>query len=183
MAIPSSGALTFSAIQTEFGGSNPIGLSEYYSAAANVAVSGAIKVSEFYGQSALTYSAIVKIYNPYHNPIGSANAWMKFATTGNVTGGATGVTEYTWLTGAGSSSSDYDIMFTKNAASAFSLLGVTNNAWKQMSTDTTAYLTDTIAGSFRQVYANVQIRANSSGTIMDSNTMYWYAWAESGTTM
>ena len=30
MAIPTSGALAFSALQTEFGGTNPIGLSEYY---------------------------------------------------------------------------------------------------------------------------------------------------------
>ena len=31
MAISSSGAVTFSSLQTEFGGSNPISLSEYYS--------------------------------------------------------------------------------------------------------------------------------------------------------
>jgi hypothetical protein len=30
MALPSSGAISFSQIQTEFGGTNPISLSEYY---------------------------------------------------------------------------------------------------------------------------------------------------------
>ena len=30
MALPASGALTLNDIQTEFGGSNPIGINEYY---------------------------------------------------------------------------------------------------------------------------------------------------------
>ena len=36
MAIPSSGSLAISAIQTEFGGSNPVSMSEYYSGGDNV---------------------------------------------------------------------------------------------------------------------------------------------------
>jgi hypothetical protein len=59
MALPGSGALTFSAIQTEFGGSNPIGLSEYYrngayvgGGAPNVPTSGAIALSTFYSAEA-----------------------------------------------------------------------------------------------------------------------------------
>jgi len=65
MAIPSSGPLTFSAIQTEFGGSNPIGLNEYYAGGANVPAgtsgtygavpsSGTISVRNFYGTSDIT---------------------------------------------------------------------------------------------------------------------------------
>jgi hypothetical protein len=60
MALPTSGPLTLSQIQTEFGGSNPISLSEYYAGGANVpsgttgtngAVpsSGAISIANFYG--------------------------------------------------------------------------------------------------------------------------------------
>ena len=55
MALPSSGPLTFQAIQNEFGGSHPISLSEYYrngglvpSNNTNVAESGAINVGSFY---------------------------------------------------------------------------------------------------------------------------------------
>jgi len=64
MALPTSGALSLSDIQTEFGGSNPISLSEYYAgglyvpsgtSGTNGAVptSGAISLSNFYGTSAL----------------------------------------------------------------------------------------------------------------------------------
>lgn len=60
MAIPSSGAVSFSTIQTEFGGSNPISLSEYYAGGSYVPAgtsgtngavpsSGAISVNKFYG--------------------------------------------------------------------------------------------------------------------------------------
>ena len=63
MAIPSSGALTLSTIQTEFGGTNPIGLDEYYAVVGGlvppgttgtngaVPSSGAISISAFYGTS------------------------------------------------------------------------------------------------------------------------------------
>ena len=60
MAIPSSGAISFDTIQTEFGGTNPIGLNEYYAGGSfvqagasgtNGAVpsSGAISVGQFFG--------------------------------------------------------------------------------------------------------------------------------------
>ena len=58
MPIGSSGALSLSDIQTEFGGSNPISLSEYYAGGSNVPSgisgdngaipsSGAIDISDF----------------------------------------------------------------------------------------------------------------------------------------
>jgi hypothetical protein len=55
--IPASGAITFSAIQDEFGGSNPISLNEYYSASlpivgGSVPASGAISVGNFAGAHA-----------------------------------------------------------------------------------------------------------------------------------
>lgn len=63
MALPTSGALTLADIQTEFGGSNPISLSEYYAGGSYVAAgtsgtngaipsSGTISISNFYGTSA-----------------------------------------------------------------------------------------------------------------------------------
>jgi|14_taG_2_1085336.scaffolds.fasta_scaffold02440_8 hypothetical protein len=67
MAIQSSGAdLQLSEIQTEFGGSNPIGMSEYYaggdnvpSSTGNVPSSGEMQMSDFYGAAnvaTLSYS-------------------------------------------------------------------------------------------------------------------------------
>ena len=67
MALPSSGTLTFQAIQDEFGGSNPISISEYYrdgglvpSNNTNVPTSGTVSLSDFYGavnQIGITASA------------------------------------------------------------------------------------------------------------------------------
>jgi len=49
MALPASGTIKASEIQTEFGGSNPISISEYYAADTGVPASGAISWSDFHG--------------------------------------------------------------------------------------------------------------------------------------
>ena len=60
MTLPNSGPVTFASIQTEFGGSNPISLSEYYRGGSlvpnhgntsNIPTSGTISVNNFYGTS------------------------------------------------------------------------------------------------------------------------------------
>ena len=67
MALPSSGAISLNDIQTEFGGSNPISLNEYYAGGSYVPAgttgtngavpsSGQISFSNFYGtQKAFEY--------------------------------------------------------------------------------------------------------------------------------
>ena len=52
MTLQSSGAISLANIQTEFGGSNPIGINEYYGVAAGVPASGTISLNDFYGKSA-----------------------------------------------------------------------------------------------------------------------------------
>jgi hypothetical protein len=52
MTLQTSGPISLANIQTEFGGSNPISLSEYYGAASGVPTSGAISLANFYGKSA-----------------------------------------------------------------------------------------------------------------------------------
>lgn len=60
MALPSSGPISFEDIQAEFGGTNPISLSEYYrgggrvpdtAANASIPMSGSISLSDFYDAS------------------------------------------------------------------------------------------------------------------------------------
>lgn len=64
MAIPACGPISLTTVQTEFGGSNPIGLNEYYAGGAYVAAgttgtygavpsSGAISLRNFYGTNAV----------------------------------------------------------------------------------------------------------------------------------
>jgi hypothetical protein len=66
MALPASGPLTLQDIQTEFGGSNPIGLNEYYAGGGlvppgtsgtfgAVPSSGAISIQNFYGTSNISF--------------------------------------------------------------------------------------------------------------------------------
>lgn len=54
MALQTSGPISLQDIQGEFGGSNPISLSEYYSAASGIPSSGAISLLDFYGASSVT---------------------------------------------------------------------------------------------------------------------------------
>lgn len=69
MALPSSGSLTLAQIQTEFGGVNPISLSEYYrngglvtSNNTNVPTSGVISLSNFFGAVKLFQFTISTTY-------------------------------------------------------------------------------------------------------------------------
>lgn len=62
MPLPQSGPISLANIQTEFGGANPIALSEYYKGGsyvssyvtASIPQSGTISLSQFYGASAVT---------------------------------------------------------------------------------------------------------------------------------
>lgn len=67
MTLQTSGGIRLDQIQTEFGGSNPISLSEYYrggsyvhSSITAVPASGAISLSNFYGTSAVWSSVITE---------------------------------------------------------------------------------------------------------------------------
>ena len=59
MTLPSSGPLSLQDIQGEFGGSNPISLSEYYGADSGVPSSGLISIGDFYGTSAFTPASYI----------------------------------------------------------------------------------------------------------------------------
>ena len=81
MAIPTSGSIALTALQTEFGGSNPIGINEYYrggglvpnsSVNNNIPTSGAISLSNFYGGQnrntiSITISSNTNNYNLFSN--------------------------------------------------------------------------------------------------------------------
>jgi len=99
MALQSSGAISLSEIQTEFGGSNPISLSEYYAGGSNVPsgttgtggaipTSGEISISDFYGSSnrvsiTLTISANTNGYNIFNNKGGTYVAGISDITLVN----------------------------------------------------------------------------------------------------
>lgn len=86
-ALPGSGAISFSMIQTEFGGSNPISFSEYYrngglvptnGTTGSIATSGAINVNTFHGAAATG--------GPTLSASGSAGTFL--SQVGYINGGA-----------------------------------------------------------------------------------------------
>lgn len=74
MAIPGSGPVSLSEIQTEFGGSNPISLSEYYGADTGVPGSGTISVSDFYGTSSSDVTMDLLVFVPSNVGPGNSSA-------------------------------------------------------------------------------------------------------------
>ena len=96
MALPSSGLITLAQIQAEFGGSNPISLSEYYRNGAyvtsnntNVPTSGAISLSNFYGA---VRGLIVEYQLIGAGGAGGHGNWNSYATTRAPSGGSSSIT-------------------------------------------------------------------------------------------
>ena len=85
MALPSTGELALTDIQTEFGGSNPIGLSEYYAGGLYVPsgttgdggaipTAGEITIGDFYGSQAGTTITVTEGSTTSLKPNGNAGA-------------------------------------------------------------------------------------------------------------
>ena len=128
MTLPVSGALSLADIQTEFGGSNPVGLDEYYRGGAyvtanntSVPTSGAISVSNFYGATRriaipLTISSNAYNYDVYANRGGSYVAGISDVTV-TVNGGIL----------VGSTSTGAYAMLVPNSFSAGDTVTIVNN--------------------------------------------------------
>jgi hypothetical protein len=90
MVLQSSGAISLTNIQTEFGGTNPISISEYYARAINIPASGAIDFSDFYGAYAIAGRGVfgggltmnvAPAADTYYNTLD----YITISTTGNAT--------------------------------------------------------------------------------------------------
>ena len=65
MPLQSSGLISLLDIQNEFGGSNPIGINEYYGVAPGIPASGLISLADFYGASACDTTTAPTLTNTY----------------------------------------------------------------------------------------------------------------------
>lgn len=82
MALQSSGAISLQDIATEFGGSTPHSISEYYGVASGVPSSGTIDFADFYGTSAgIPQSGLLMEMDPANYSSGST--WNDSAGTNN----------------------------------------------------------------------------------------------------
>ncbi len=90
MSVP-TGTASLSDIQTEFGGSNPISLSEYYGAASGIPANGTISIDDFRGKQnvlVLTSDTFTSSITLSANDInGSAGAWVGVSGGGGGGGG------------------------------------------------------------------------------------------------
>ena len=180
MTLPGSGALSFSQIQGEFGGSNPISLSEYYRGGpivpnhgntSNIPTSGAISVSNFYGTSAQA---------PFPN---SRNANINVGVTGNKRGWLSGTIGSFSPNPLGTLSSGYNFNvyeFTTELVGCTNFLNFTvngtlpNAGWTNIS-----FQQQQAGGPFNQARANMSYSTSGGRTIW-SNTKWIYNFPNSG---
>lgn len=85
MALQSSGTISLSNVQSEFGGSNPIGINEYYRGGSNVPNSS--------GNSSIPTSGQIQLDDFYGGTATSADNTFNFTMTTGSTGGKISFTE------------------------------------------------------------------------------------------
>tara|TARA_A100001011_G_scaffold176226_1_gene184840 strand:- start:29213 stop:29908 length:696 start_codon:yes stop_codon:yes gene_type:complete len=116
MTLPSSGALSLNSIQGEFGGSNPIGLNEYYrggslvpnhSNTSSIPTSGTIDVQDFYGTSATSPVDLVHTFTMSGlTDVAQGKfiyRYIGYATSSSFAGGAVGSASDTSVASGGTS--------------------------------------------------------------------------------
>ena len=117
MALPSSGPISLSDIQTEFGGSNPISLSEYYSKG-NAPASGAIDLAaDFYGTANaynIEYLVVAGGGGGGYGTAGGGGAGGYIATSTTVAGG----TGYTITIGGGGAAQNSNVYGNNGSSSS-----------------------------------------------------------------
>ncbi len=168
MALPSSGVLTLNDIQTEFGGTNPIDLSDYYRGGglvpdsgpnAAIPTSGAISVSDFYGATNLVsldltvQGAQVDRANGTYTgvSIGTANASRMVVLQGATNGASSSFTAPTSITINGTA------MTRVSSLSSFI-------AWAKVPTGTTATIVISGGTTTANGYATRIITFNTTNT-------------------
>lgn len=179
MTLPSSGALTLSDIQTEFGGSNPISLSEYYAGGAYVPAgtsgtygavpsSGAIGIRNFYGTS----SVVISFTNTYVETIVTtpdvAEAVYDIRTNGN------SYVNYSlyeqWCTPT-SAATNYEVYATLTSGS---LTYGTTGSWLPVTSILQWYVQRTSIGT-STASLSMQVRRTGTSTVLDTWTVDFVA--------
>lgn len=158
MALPASGAITMLQIQTEFGGASPIGINEYYGAAAGIPASGTIAMSDFHGTSAATVSisnALVQASGV--NEVVTAKYELK--TNGSIYPASIG----NWITPTSAAPSDYQCRATLTLGT---LTSGTTGSWLALTT-ARSWTRNAGPGEYYLTRITVEIR-KGTGPVLDS---------------
>lgn len=175
MPLPSSGPLTLADIQTEFGGTNPISLSEYYAGGAYVPAgttgtygavpsSGAISIRNFYGTSNVVIS--ISDQSVFSSTLGldTAVAGYRLNSSGiietRIQSGYTNIGD--WVTPT-SQAANYEVFATLNSGSASGPFG----SWVALSSSREWTCAATIGNTnFADIF--IEIRRTGTTTVLDS---------------
>lgn len=125
MTLPNSGFISLNDVQTEFGGTNPIFINEYYGADTGIPESGAITLADFYGATAYNGPTSVD-YQMIGGGGGGAGGLGEVLTGTACGGGGGGAGGYVTGTQSISSGTSYTITIgAGGAANATNSQGVT----------------------------------------------------------
>ena len=181
MTLPTSGPLSLADIQGEFGGSNPISLSEYYAGGAYVPAgttgtngpvpsSGAISISNFYGTSAVIVTFNDFSLSDFEIAPDDAICWYRINSNGNVYGTNLG-TPFDlleqWVTPT-SFASDYEVYATLVSGS---LTGGTTGAWLSLGTTRDWYVQETANFGTETATLSFDVRKIGTTTVLDTWTV------------
>lgn len=174
MPIPGSGPLSLTDIQTEFGGTNPISISEYYGAATGVPASGAISFSNFYGTSAegVEFIDLNGSYFASNLAPSDARIEVRFKSDGLVytsTNGGAEVLDGRWWS-AGSTTgigNDYEIRATYSSGDTINIGSA--GTWLSLSaTRTFGMLETSNLSNTRSGSITIEIRDVATSTVQSS---------------
>lgn len=173
MTLPTSGPLSFADIQAEFGGTNPISLSEYYAGGTYVPAgttgtngavpsSGQISVANFYGTSSVVIS--ISDLDVIVTGVSSATARYNLNSNGTITTTDPAIPTTNWVTPT-SQASNYEVYATLVSGPAPS--SGTLGTWLSF-TVSRSWFNFVGAGQYRESIINLQIRRVSTTTVLDS---------------
>lgn len=179
MTLQSTGAISLGNIQTEFGGANPISMSEYYSGGAyvpsgtsgiNGAVpsSGAIALSKFYGTTAESISIVDQYVTATLVASGTAVAAYILKSSGDINSTVnTSTTDIgDWVTPK-SAAGNYECKATVTSGS---LTSGTTGSWLALTSDRSWTCQRSTIGT-RDATLSIEIRKTGTTTVLDTATI------------
>jgi hypothetical protein len=174
MPLPSSGPLSLNDIQTEFGGTNPISLSEYYAGGANVpagttgtfgavpTIGNPISIRNFYGTSKIVYRLDSGTYSDFAVSPLDAQTTLFVGSDGSLDIGTfnSGVlANYNWITPTATASTH----FVRLTPTSGTFSGSTTSAWLALTTSAQWFVNQTGFG-LNTATGTLAISTNSGGT-------------------
>ena len=179
MALPGSGTITLANVQTEFGGSNPIAITEYYGADTGVPGSGTIALSDFYGKSSAPPTPDPWVSSQWTGRtvtarttlliVTNARAWIQVYGDGYYrvykNDGATSYSQYKWHLNAPGSFSNYSVSYYNSSGSTVNYTNLSHLVYASLSTSRYAGMTTTGRPSSRSGNVSIRIRHSSGQEI------------------